>query len=93
VVSRVRRLELWVLADDIQTGDFPYTIQSVTRVLLLSVIANVPISAFLETVLSFMHSYAMSRNDILDADGGVFLHPAVLTVILAAELDFHSYVL
>ena len=41
-------------------------------------------------MLSFKHSYAMSRNDILHADRGVFLHLATLTEFLAAGLDFHS---
>ena len=41
-------------------------------------------------VISFNHSYALSRNVILRADGGLFLHPAALTGFLAAGLDFHS---
>jgi hypothetical protein len=45
-----------------------------------------------QQVISFKHSYATSTNDILHADGGLFLHPAALTVFLAAGLDFHSYV-
>jgi hypothetical protein len=92
VVGRVRNLEFWGRADDTQTVHFPYTVQSATWVLLHSVITNVPIYAFCPTVLSFKHSYAMRRNDILHADGGLFLHPTALTGFVAAGLDFHSYV-
>ena len=61
------------MEDDILTSQFPCSAQTDFCALLPSVITFVFVLAFPTLVEFFMHSYIMSRNDFLQAVGGLFL--------------------
>ena len=56
-----------------------FWLQSAVCVILRSVIANGLISAFSNVVPSFINTYVVNRNEFLNADGGLTLHPAEKT--------------
>ena len=53
-----------------------YKVQSALCATLHSVITNVSTLAIFPTVLSFLHSYVINRNEFRYADSGLFRHPA-----------------
>jgi hypothetical protein len=74
VVGRVRRLECLGGGGRLntQTGHLLYSVRTPTCVMLHFVITNISISAFSATVLTFKHSYAISGNNTLNAQCGLF---------------------
>ena len=66
-----------------------YTTEHNMCLITLSNYVNINICLF-TIVLSFIHSYAMIRNGIPHADGGVILHLSALEGFLSAGLYFRS---